>query len=85
MHTSRYPGLLNARQAELCTSCHAAQQDDAALTSYHKEIEVVACTGCHDPLFADNPLLLKAEDVRRKVRRALDEAGSVNTGARVRP
>lgn len=74
MHTSRYPALLKAPQAEMCTSCHAAQQDEAALTSYHRGIDVVACTSCHDPHFADNPLLLKPEDVRR----ALNEARSTN-------
>ncbi len=68
MHVSRNEALLKAPQRELCVSCHPAQQSEDALSSYHRGIEAIRCTACHDPHFADNPLLLKPETTRQEVR-----------------
>ena len=69
MHVSGQVGLLKAPQAALCTGCHPGQQDDGALDTYHKGIEAVRCTACHDPHFADNQLLLKPEETRENARK----------------
>jgi len=58
MHTSYQRALLRAPQALLCTKCHAAQYDSAALETYHKDIESRDCTTCHDPHGTDVPGLL---------------------------
>jgi predicted CXXCH cytochrome family protein len=59
MHTSRWDGLLHHTETKLCISCHAADYDDEAATTYHRGIGGKACSNCHDPHFADNPGLLK--------------------------
>jgi predicted CXXCH cytochrome family protein len=64
MHVSQHDSLLVAPQQTLCTSCHAAQYSDDALTSYHRAISKSACTSCHDPHSANNPLLLKKAALR---------------------
>ncbi len=64
MHVSRHDGLLRFSQATLCTSCHEAQFEDAALTSYHRGISAVDCTACHDPHGSALRMLLKPEKVR---------------------
>ena len=64
MHVSQHDSLLVAPQQTLCTSCHAAQYSDEALTSYHRNLSKSACTDCHDPHSANNPLLLKKAALR---------------------
>jgi len=67
MHVSREPALLKRPQAQLCTTCHAAQYGEQASQTYHAGIEGLGCTVCHNPHFADNPRLLKPEDERRRL------------------
>ncbi len=64
MHLSLQDALLQSPQAQLCTSCHAAQDGSEALDTYHRDIESRDCTACHDPHGADNPGLLTPAAVK---------------------
>ncbi len=64
MHASRHSALLRFSQAVLCTSCHDAQFEDSALTTYHRGMDTVDCTACHNPHASTRRMLLKPEAER---------------------
>lgn len=67
MHASRHGALLRFSQDTLCISCHDAQFEDSALTTYHRGIDTVDCTACHNPHASVLRMLLKPEAERPRI------------------
>ncbi len=64
MHVSRHAALLTGAQSELCISCHEADAVEGAENTYHRGIDRMTCTACHDAHFGKTHLLLKPEELR---------------------
>ena len=64
MHVAEHPALLASAQAELCGDCHEVHSVEEAARTYHRGIDAVACTACHDAHFGQTHLLLKPEELR---------------------
>jgi DmsE family decaheme c-type cytochrome len=59
-HASNEPGLLKARAAVVCGSCHEDSiQREARSATKHPPIREGHCTKCHEPHASNEPLLLK--------------------------
>ena len=83
MHVSQHESLLKFSQATLCVSCHDAEFEEAALATYHRGIESLKCTACHNPHGSSLRMLLKPEKDRPGVpagrsERSQDPSGGVD-------
>jgi len=75
-HKAEFAGLLPMPQADLCFQCHDSSfvRNDP----YHRRLEELTCSNCHDPHAAGNRKLLADARTYRRNRNALQRLGSTH-------